>query len=276
MRFIKNRFVIGCICIIVACLVGFVGVPLLSNVSTQKVKIVVAAKNISKGSEITEDMFYEHNISKGDITYSEGEYFTSILQTKKITSETKNDSKDDNKKEKQNGNDKPLFKSSGGKLYASCDIHKDDIVTVDRISSEYPYADMTLRTLDRNYYAVSASVSSLSAGVAGKIREGDVLTLMICTDDKVFVDSYLNFMKVISVSNSEANDIKDNSDGSKIPSVVTFEATLEQAILLAEYNGSSTIHYALAARGETDKADELLEIQGRLLSEPHGYSETEG
>lgn len=257
MRFIKNRFVIGCICIIVACLVGFVGVPLLSNVSTQKVKIVVAAKNISKGSEITEDMFYEHNISKGDITYSDGDYYTSITEDKSASG-------------------KSLFKSSGGKLYASCDIHKDDIVTVDRISSEYPYADMTLRTLDRNYYAVSASVSSLSAGVAGKIREGDVLTLMICTDDKVFVDSYLNFMKVISVSNSEANDIKDNSDGSKIPSVVTFEATLEQAILLAEYNGSSTIHYALAARGETDKADELLEIQDRLLSEPHGYSETEG
>lgn len=259
MRFLKNRFVIGCICIIVAFAIGFVGIPLLTNSANQKITVVIARDYISKGSEITPAMLSEHNISRGDIPYSSGTFYTKINQS-------------------GNSADMAIFTQSSGKMYASCDIYANDMITTQKISSQYPYTDMTIRTLDNNHYAVAVGVPSLSAGVAGKVREGDVLTLLIYSNkDDVFIDSYLNYMKVISVSNSEATDITDNAESnkSKIPSVITFEATLEQSMLLAKYNSNYGIHYALAARADTDKANLLLNEQNKALQNSHTYGRLE-
>lgn len=253
MRFFKNRFVIGCLCIILAFAVGFIGVPLLSSFENQKVTVMIAKENIAKGSEVTSSMLMEHNISRGDIPFNNDTYYSASTINE--------------------------YLRGGGKLYASCDIEARDMMTTNKLSSEYPYTDMAIRTLDASHYAVSAGVASLSAGVAGKIREGDVLTLMIYSDkDNVFIDSYLNYVKVISVSNSEASDIKDNaeSNGSKIPSVVTFEVNLDQAMLLAEYNSNYSIHYALAARADTDKAQALLSEQNKMLTQEHKYGRLAG
>lgn len=253
MRFLKNRFVIGCLCIIMAFVVGFVGVPLLANSANQKVTVVIARQFIAKGTEISSSMLAEHSIARGDIPNDAGSYYTVINQS-------------------GNSSDNSVFTQSNGKMYASCDIYERDIITTQKISNEYPYSDMEIRTLDNDHYAVSAGVSSLSAGVAGKIRAGDVLTLMVYSkNDDVFIDSYLNYVKVISVANSEASDIVDNSDakGSRIPSVITFEVNLDQAMLLAEYNSNYGIHYALAARAETDKAQQLLEEQEKMLKQEH-------
>ncbi len=256
MRFLKNRFVIGCLCIIAAFAIGFIGVPLLSSSASQKITVVIARDFIPKGSEISIAMLTEHNISRGDVPYASGSFYTVINQS-------------------GNASDTAVFTQNSGKIYASCDIYANDIITSQKISSQYPYTDMAIRTLDDNRFAVSAGVSSLSAGVAGKIREGDVLTLLIYSDnDSVFIDSYLNYVKVISVSNSEASDISDNAEsgGSKIPSVITFELDLDQAMLLAEYNSSYGIHYALAARADTEKAEQLLGKQNELLKDGHKYS----
>lgn len=253
MHFFKNRFVIGCICIVLAVAIGFIGVPLLSKAENKKITVMIAKDSISKGSEVTMSMLSEHKISKGDMPYDGDTYYLAS---------TIND-----------------YFSGGGKFYASCDIEAHDIMTANKLSSQYPYTDMAIRTLDDTHYAVAAGVSSLSAGVAGKIREGDVLTLMICPDkDKVFIDSYLNYVKVISVSNSEASDIKDGTEtnGSRIPSVITFEVNIDQAMLLAEYNSNYGIHYALAARADTDKAQKLLSDQDKMLSEEHKYGRLAG
>lgn len=255
MRFLKNRFVIGCLCIIVAFAIGFIGVPLLSNSANEKITVVIAREFIPKGSEITSSMLTEHNISRGDVPYSSGSFYTVINQS-------------------GNASDMAVFVQGGSKMYASCDIYANDMITTQKISSQYPYTDMAIRTLDNEHFAVSAGVSSLSAGVSGKIREGDVLTLLIYSNnDSVFVDSYLNYVKVISVASSEGSEISDSADSksSKIPSVITFEVNLSQAMLLAEYNSSYGIHYALAARADTDKANQLIETQNKMLGEEHKF-----
>lgn len=254
MRFIKNRFVIGCFCIILAFAIACIGVPALINSYDQKVTIVMAREFISKGTEIESSMLTEYKMSKGDIPYSQGEYYNTVNPS-------------------ENGQ-KALFSTVGEKIYASCDIYPNDIITPKKASAAYPYSDMEIRTLDNNHYAVSANVSSLAAGVAGKVRSGDILTLVIYSDNDVFIDSYLNYVKVISVSNSEAVDINDSTetDRSHIPSVITFEATLPQAMYIAKYNGNNGIHYVLAARADTEKSTELLRIQEKQLNEEHGYN----
>lgn len=249
MSFLKNRFVIGCFCIILACVIGFVGIPMFTNFSNQKITVVVANRDISKGDELDETMFYEHHISRGDIPYPSDKYYTVINLS-------------------GNADDVALFTQSGNKLYANRDIYANDILTTDKVTTQYPYSDMEIRTLENDHYAVSVNVSSLASGVAGKIREGDIVTMLIYSDNSsVFVDSYLNYLKVISVSNSDAVDIKDNSED--IPSVITFEVNIKQAMLLAEYNSNYGIHYALAARSDTEKAEMLINEQNKLLGEEH-------
>lgn len=254
MRFIKNRFVLGCFCIILAFAIGCIGVPKLIDSYDRKVTVVMAKEYISKGSEIQPSMLTEYKMSIGDIPYSQGEYYNVIAPS-------------------GNG-EKAFFASGGEKMYASCDIYPNDVITSSKASDAYPYSDMEIRTLDNNHYAVTANVSSLAAGVAGKVRSGDVLTLLIYSDNDVFIDSYLNYVRVISVSNSEAADINDSteSDRSRIPAVITFEATLEQAMYIAKYNNNNGIHYALAARADTDKAAQLLSIQEKMLTESHARS----
>lgn len=254
MRFIKNRFVWGCFCIVLAFAIGCIGVPKLIDSYDQKVTIVMAKEYISKGSEIQASMLTEYKMSKGDIPYGQGEYYDAINSS-------------------GNGG-RAFFPSDGEKMYASCDIYPNDMITPSKASAAYPYSDMEIRTLDNNHYAVTANVSSLAAGVAGKVRSGDILTLIIYSGSDVFIDSYLNYVKVISVSNSEAADINDSteSDRNHIPSVITFEVTLEQAMYIAKYNNSNGIHYALAARADTDKAAQLLGIQEKQLQDSHGYN----
>ncbi len=253
MHLFKNRFVIGCVCIILAFAIGFIGVPLLSSAASRKITVVAAKIDITKGTELDASMFYEHKISAGDIPYNSGEYYTVV---------TSNGSQ----------SELPLFSQNGGKLYAEFDILQNDIVTKQKVTSEYPYSDMEIRTLGDDHYAVAVNVSSLAAGVAGKVRAGDVLTLMIYSDnDSVFIDSYLNYVKVISVSDSNAADIIDNpeSSGSSIPSVITFDVDVRQAMLLAEYNSNYRIHYALAARANTEKSETLMNEQEKLLGNEH-------
>ncbi len=249
MSFLKNRFVIGCICIVLACLIGFVGVPMLTNVSNQKITVLVANRDIPKGTTLDASMFYEHSISRGDVPYAADEYYTVVNPS-------------------GNASDVALFAQGTGSLYAERDIFANDIITMGKVTDQYPYSDMELRTLPNDKFAVSVNVTSLASGVAGKIREGDILTLLVYSDnDDVFVDSYLNYLKVISVSNSDAVDIKESGEG--IPSVVTFEVNISQAMLLAEYNTNYGIHYALAARAGSEKADILTDAQNKLLKEEH-------
>ena len=64
MRIFKNRIFIGVISLILAVVIGFVAVPVYTNLATVTITVVTAAKDISCGVQITEDMLTETEISK--------------------------------------------------------------------------------------------------------------------------------------------------------------------------------------------------------------------
>ncbi len=256
MKILKNRLVIGCVCIILAFAVGFIGVPKITEMLNEKIAVVVAAQNIPKGTELTESMFRSIRMSKGDLPYAEGEYYNFRTSAEVPSNMT--------------ANIRSLFTEQGGKYYAATEICANDILTAAKVSSTNVYKDEKLRELGENQYAVAVSVNTIAEGIAAKVMAGDIVMLLIYDKNTNIekVDPFLMYVEVLNVTNSEAVEINDSQTGasSGIPSVVTFKANIDQAIYLAKYENTANIHLALVCRGDEEKKAELLKKQNEFLS----------
>lgn len=250
MNFLKNRFVIGCICIVLAFAVGFIGVPFFTDKTSDKIQVVIAGADIKAGTELTESMFRIIEMNLSDLPYQTSSLYSAV------TGE----------------NDSCIFvKDSGNKMYASKDIYTNDFVTKSKVTSKIPYKDKELRELEADEFAVTVSAGSLSSSVAGKIRAGDVVTILVATGEEEETEAMiypeLMYMEIMSVSTDEAVDISDSSSG-LIPAFVTLRCNLTQARMLAQLGSNYTIKFAYAAHSSSDLAAELLAKQAEYFGEP--------
>lgn len=254
MRIFKNRLLIGCICIIVAFVIGFIAVPTLTERLNDKIDVVVLNADVEKGDRITPDMLRLASMSKGDMLYADNEFYNSIDVSNGLAI-----------------NNRMLFDPVDKEIYAAIDMKRNDIITNDKISSTYLYKDEKLRELGDNEYAVSVTVSSLAASVSAKIMAGDIVTLLICDDDEgaAAVPAELMYVQVLNINNADAVDINDAQTGAEngIPSVVTFRVNLYQAQLLAGFEQTSVIHLALVSRGDEARSEELLRKQDKYFAD---------
>lgn len=249
MKFLKNRLVIGCICIILAFALGFIGVPFITKVTSDKIQVVVASKDISKGALLTEDMFRIVEMSVGDLPYMRSELYSAI----------------------SGKNDECIFNvNASASHYAAVEISANDFISRKKVTDEIPYKDKELRDLADDEYAVSIAVSSLDASVSGKIRANDVVTLLIVggnnAETKASVFDQLKYMEVISVASRDGVDVKTDTS-EELPTYVTLRCNLEQAQILAQLNADYKIHLAFAAHSSSDRAAALLQSQKEYFIE---------
>lgn len=257
MKIFKNRLVIGCICIVAAFAIGFLAVPFLTDRLNDKVAVVIVAEDIPKGAEVSADKLRTIQMSLGDIPYADNEYFNCI--------------------DASNGNqthNRILLKDAANvarKVYALTDMKTNDIITNRKVSTSFPYSDENLRALEDNEYAVTVSVNSLAASLGAKIQVGDIVTVLVSSEDSTYaeVPQELMYVELMSIENSDAADINRGSDGAEtgIPSVVTFRANLYQAQTLAWLEQNASIHLALVCRGNDERAAELLEKQEKYFTD---------
>lgn len=249
MKLLKNRLIIGCICIILAFALGFIGVPFITKVTSDKIQVVVASKDISKGALLTEDMFRIVEMSVGDLPYMRSELYSAI----------------------SGKNDECIFNvNSSVPYYAAVEISANDFVSRKKVTGEIPYKNKELRDLVDDEYAVSIAVSSLDASVSGKIRANDVVTLLVVggksAEPKAVVYDQLKYMEVISVSTRDGVDVKTETS-EELPTYVTLRCNLEQAQILAQLNADYKIHLAFAAHSTSERAAALLESQKAYFTE---------
>lgn len=238
MKLIKNRLFIGCLCIVAAFAIGFLAIPYVTNMLNNKVTVVAAARDITKGERLDQSALKVIELTLGDIPYSSAEYYSTA----------------------------EILLGTGDK-YASTDMKANDIVTVYKASSEIPFKDQPLRELENGQLAVAVTVSSLSGNIGAKIQVGDIVTPLLYDGSRSFIDGRIRYLEVIGIVDSDAKDINsDEKSESGIPSAVIFRTVQEQALALTEYENSSKIHLALVCRGAPEKAEQLLEAQRAALS----------
>ena len=239
----KNRTLLGIISIAIAAAICFVITPIFNNIFDAKQEVVRAKSTIIQGKQITED----------DIEVLEvGSY---------------------NLPEKLATNKDQIVG-----LYATSNIYSGDYIFPEKVSETIDNADSLLMNLKEGEMAMSISIQSLSSGVSGKLKQGDLIKIFTKADDEMISPKELQFVEILvptdsagkdfknTVNKSEANNSNQEESEDSTPKTIIIKvqnAFQAKALALSE---QETMHIAFVTRDEAEK-NKLLEQQKAILAE---------
>ncbi len=146
MSFLKNRTVVGVICILLSLLICFGLTPLFNQSVSQKAEIVRVVQPIRAGDEITESMV--QIVEVGGYNLPED-----VLRQKE---------------------------SAVGK-YATADLAVGDYIIPSKLSDAPAAENAYLYSLDGSQQAISVSIKSFAEGLSGKLQSGDIVSVIART-----------------------------------------------------------------------------------------------
>ncbi len=231
----KNRTVIGIVCVILAVAVTFVVSPFVSKMADKKTEVVRFVADVSHGTEI--------KVTDVELV----EISNSALPEKTIKSK-----------------DEVIGK------FAVADIFKGDFATESKVTDNANTANDIMASLKGDKVAMSITINTFAGGLSGKLQNGDIVS--ICVTDKennTTIPTELKYVKVITTTTSggiDENDVIENEDGSfELPSTITVLVSTKQAKVLANYEQSADMHVALVYRGDDANAEKFLAAQDKAL-----------
>ena len=229
MSFLKNRTVVGVICILLSLLICFGLTPLFNQSVSQK-----AVQPIRVGDEITESMV--QTVEVGGYNLPED-----VLRQKE---------------------------SAVGK-YATADLAVGDYIIPSKLSDAPAAENAYLYSLDGSQQAISVSIKSFAEGLSGKLQSGDIVSVIAPDykqQGQTVVPAELQYVEIISVTANTGEPV-DEEDDKELPDTVTLLVSPEQAKVLAELEAEGTIHLALVYRGDRENADKFLTSQDEIILE---------
>ena len=245
----KNRTIIGIVCIVLALVVTFAVAPLVNKLSDSRTDIVRLKNDIVQG----------HMIQESDIeVVTVG---STGLPTNIIT-----------KKEAVVGK------------FAACDLKANTDLLQSMISDKSDSADDVFHTLDGTKQAISITISSFAGGLSGKLENGDIVSLVVFENEtnEATIPGGLTYVKVITTTTAEGFDkdeLTPNEDGTyELPTTLTLLVNPTQAKMLVEYENRGVIHADLVYRGDSKTAQKFLDAQDlyfELLAEKEDEETTE-
>ena len=247
MGFIKNRTVIGVICIVLSLIISFGLTPLFNKSVSQRTEIVRAVKEIKSGDEITKDMVQVVEVGGYNLP-------DNIIRTKETVI---------------------------GK-YALSDLGIGDYILNTKLSDIPAAENVYLYNLDGSKQAISITIKTFANGLSGKLQSGDIVSV-IAPDYKkqgeTVIPSELKYVEVISVTASSGYDANTGEqiveDDRELPSTVTLLVTPEQGNILAELEADSKSHLSLVYRGIPENTRKFIEIQEEIIEEIYSEAEKE-
>lgn len=247
-KLMKNRIVIGLICIILSLVICFGLTPMFNNALKSKVSLVRVNAEIRKGDQITEKMLTTVEVGGYNLP----------------------------------GNVVYRMEDVVGR-YANADLYRGDYILESKLSDSPMLKNAYLSGLNGENLAISVSIKSFAAGLSGKLEAGDIVTLFASdVGDKreTLMLPELKYVEIIAATASSGADSDVQADTEKgeeqeLASTLTVLAAPEQARLLAELEQKGKIHAALVFRGDSTQARMFLEEQRKVLEELYAEEETE-
>ena len=245
----KNRTIIGIVCIVLALVVTFAVAPLVNKLSDSRTDIVRLKNDIVQG----------HMIQESDIEIVT--VGSTGLPTNIIT-----------KKEAVVGK------------FAACDLKANTDLLQSMISDKSDSADDVFHTLDGKKQAISITISSFAGGLSGKLENGDIVSLVVFENEtnEATIPGGLTYVKVITTTTAEGFDkdeLTPNEDGTyELPTTLTLLVNPTQAKMLVEYENRGVIHADLVYRGDSKTAQKFLDAQDlyfEMLAEKEDEETTE-
>ena len=237
----KNRTIIGIVCMVLAVVITFAVAPLVNRLSSDTSTVIRLAEDIKHGAQITEAQIESVKVKTDTIPAGTIKNSTEVI----------------------------------GK-YAASDLYSGDYFTAAKISGESNTADDVFASLDGSKVAVSVTIDTFAAGLSGKLQNGDIISIIV-TDNNTkesTIPAELRYVKVITTTTAGGIDkdaVVKNDDGSyELPSTVTVLVNTAQAKLLAKYEGNSAMQAALVYRGGKENADKFLATQDEYFKNAGG------
>ena len=249
MKFLKNRTVLGIVCIVLALIICFAITPLFNASKSSTMKIIRIKSDVKIGQQLT---------SKDIENVEVGAY--------NMPSDVLRKSED-----------------VVGK-YATMEMLKGEYVLPTKISDTPASENAYLYSLTGEKRAISITIPSFAGGLSGKLISGDIVSI-IAVDYKekgeTVVPEELQYVEVIAVTDSKGNDDEtvtvkpDGEEEVELPETVTLLVTPVQANILAELEAEGEIHVALVYRGTAENAQKFISAQAKLLEELTSEDEKE-
>ena len=232
----KNRTLIGIICIVLAVATIFLVSPLVNKVSGGTVEAVRLTKDVPQGNKITESDVETVKISKDAVP-------------------------------------KGVFSDTKGIVgrYASVNLFVGDYITANKLISTSKAADNVFSTLNGQKFAMSFTIDSFAAGLSGKIKNGDIISLVVMdgSSGRAIMPPEFKYVKVVTTTTSGGVDqdkVQKKEDGTfDPPATITLLVNNTQARLLAEYE-ANTINCILVYRGSSETAEQFLAKQDQYFA----------
>lgn len=250
MSFLKNRTVIGVLCIALSLIICFAVTPLFNRTISEKTEIVRVVKPVKLGEKITADQVRTVEVGgynlPGDVV-------------------------------------KDLDTAVG--RFASADLAAGDYIIASKIADEPAAENAYLYHLTGEKQAISISVKAFANGLSGKLQSGDLVSV-IAPDYKkqgmTVIPPELRYVEVIAVTANSGYDANtgEQAEGSdtekELPGAVTLLVTPEQGCVLAELEADSKPHLSLVFRGDAADRAKFIEAQENVLNELYPPEEETG
>lgn len=241
MKLLKNRMVLGMLCIAISLVICFLITPMFNKSISHKTKIVRVTKVIEAGEEIKKDMI--ETVEVGSFNLPD-----SVLRSE----------------------EEVLGKYASGKL------EPGDYILAGKTETEPAAENAYLYHLSGEKQAISVSLKSFAAGLSGKLQSGDIVSV-IAPDyrnmGETVIPDELQYIEVIAVTAGSGYDAntgqkKENQEEEEkeLPSTVTLLASPIQCRILAEMEADGKLHMALVYRGDPEQARQFLTAQDDLLN----------
>ena len=238
-KFLKNRIILGLICIVVSLLICFGITPMFNDALKSKVTLVRVTKEIRTGGQITDKMV----TSVEAVGYNLPSNV--IYKIEEVV----------------------------GK-YANADLYKGDYILKSKLSDTPMLRNAYLNKLNGENRAISVSIKSFASGLSGKLEAGDIVSLIaadVGSQRETLVYPELQYVEIIATTGSSGSDQnvqeRGNGEEEELASTITVLASPEQSRLLAELEQTGKLHAALVFRGESTQAQKFLDEQASVLKE---------
>ncbi|MDJ0305624.1 Flp pilus assembly protein CpaB [Dehalobacter sp.] len=250
MNFLKNRTVLGIICIALSLIICFAVTPLFNSGLSQKVGIIRVTKDIKAGDQITKDKVQTIEVGSYNLP-------------------------------------KDVVKSADTAVgkYATTDLLAGDYILKAKLADVPTEGNAYLYNLNGEKQAISVAIKNFSNGLSGKLISGDIVSVIAPDYRKqgtTVIPAELQYVEVIAVTantgydtngGKQAADTMKNDNQKALPSTVTLLASPEQSKILAELDSDGKLHLSLVYRGTKDNAAKFIGSQDAVIAKLYPKTE---
>lgn len=231
----NKRFMFAIISFVLAAIVAFGGIALVSSQTSGKTEIIRIKTPVLRGTVVTADQIETVEVGGYNLPANV------LKSTEEVV----------------------------GK-YATADLSPGDYIVAGKVSPTPVSSNTLLAQLPAGKVAISMTVPTLASGLSDKLQSGDIIRIYHFKEKSISI-SELQYVKVLSVTDSKGGDIDPDKEISEDEekqqsATITVQATPAQAQIITELENSGVIHVALIFRGDQSTADKLLKDQDDLLT----------